>query len=292
MRSGNPAADLPRARRRTRRMAEDPILHRIPTHRRRTRRSRRGPPRQPPNGRGLEEPHRRRPDPRARRRLRSRAVVRIQAHREARGSVEPRGRPRPEAVDHLGTNPRDARIRTAPAGACIHSRALAGRAAGRRVQARQGRGAVGRGAVRGARLRSVPVPAAGAADLGLPARSARRACGHSSIPPTARASIWITSRRAGGRPGSRALHVAAWHYCEPDPAGRVSAAADRRLPSAGDPGLRLARTAARQRTFLGPSSGVAREDRAAAGRAARLAQAHEPDQSRLLRRGFERRAAD
>ncbi len=50
-------------------------------------------------------------------------------------------------------------------------------------------------------------------------RSLARGCGRFSIRPTARGSISIISRRAGARPASRALHVAAWHYCERDPQG-------------------------------------------------------------------------
>ena len=89
--------------------------------------------------------------------------------------------------------------------------------------------------------------------------------------------------------GIAALHVAAWHYWEPDPQADEYL---RHLIDAchrnGDPGLRLARAAARQRKILGPASGVARENRAASGRAARLAQADEPDQSRGVRRSCSR----
>ena len=93
--------------------------------------------------------------------------------------------------------------------------------------------------------------------------------------------------------GIAALHVAAWHNFEPDPeARRVPEEADRGLPSRRHPGLRLVRTAARQREVLGRSPGMAREDRRAAGRAAGLAQADEPDQSRLLPRGQRRSARD
>ncbi len=65
---------------------------------------------------------------------------------------------------------------------------------------------------------------------------------------------------------------------------RVPEKADRGLPSRGHPGLRLVRAAARQREVLGRPSRMARADRHAAGRATGLAQADEPDQSRLLPR--------
>ena len=57
--------------------------------------------------------------------------------------------------------------------------------------------------------------------------------------------------------------------------------ADRRLPPRRHSGLRLARTAARKRELLERPSGVAREDRPSARRPARLAQAHESDQSAI-----------
>ena len=61
--------------------------------------------------------------------------------------------------------------------------------------------------------------------------------------------------------GIAALHVAAWHFFEPDPEqDAYLRRPDRRLPPRGHPGLRLAGTAARQREVLGRSSGVARED--------------------------------
>ena len=92
--------------------------------------------------------------------------------------------------------------------------------------------------------------------------------------------------------GIAALHVAAWHFYEPDAeAGRLSRQADRGLSSRRDPGVRLARAAARQREILGRPSGVARKDRRPAGCPTRLAQADEPDQSRLLPRRVRGRAA-
>ena len=54
------------------------------------------------------------------------------------------------------------------------------------------------------------------ADLGLDPGFGPAACGPSSIPPTARGSISTTSPSAGARPAIAALHVAAWHYYEPD----------------------------------------------------------------------------
>ena len=64
--------------------------------------------------------------------------------------------------------------------------------------------------------------------------------------------------------------------------GCLARKADRGLPPRRHPGLRLAGTASRQRDLLERASGVARKDRHSAGRAARLAQTHEPGQSRLL----------
>ena len=72
-------------------------------------------------------------------------------------------------------------------------------------------------------------------------------------------------------------------------ARRISAKAYRGVPSRGDSGLRVARVAACEREVLGRSPGVAREDGRSAGRAARLAQADEPDESRLFSRGVGRR---
>ena len=86
------------------------------------------------------------------------------------------------------------------------------------LAARRGRGAVGGRASRRARVRALSVPARGAARPGHGAAlSVRADCGPSSIRPTARASTWITSPRAGGEAGIAALHVAAWHFFEPDP---------------------------------------------------------------------------
>ena len=90
--------------------------------------------------------------------------------------------------------------------------------------------------------------------------------------------------------GIAALHVAAWHFYERDAErDEYLRKLDRGVPSRGDSGLRVAGVAAREREVLGRSSGVAGEDGRAAGCAARLAEADEPDQSRLLPRGVGRR---
>src|SRR5581483_9596564 len=68
--------------------------------------------------------------------------------------------------------------------------------------------------------------------------------------------------------------------------GRISAAPDRSLPPECDSGLRLDRTAPRERSFLGTPSGMAGENRVAPGRPPRLAQAHEPEQPRGVRRNL------
>src|SRR5438128_953638 len=69
----------------------------------------------------------------------------------------------------------------------------------------------------------------------------------------------------------------------------VPARPDCGLPSQRHPGLRLAGAAPRRREVLERSSGMARENRCAAGRATGLAEAHEPDQSRLLPGRFAKR---
>ena len=148
-----------------------------------------------------------------------------------------------------------------------------------------GRGPVGRRAAGPARLRALPLHSAGARRSGprrLP--SAPRACGRSSIPPTAPASISIISRARWRQAGIGALHVAAWHYWERDPQADEYL---RKLIDAchrnGIPVYAWFELPHVSETILGPASGVARENRPAAGRPARLAQAHEPDQSRGLR---------
>jgi len=77
-----------------------------------------------------------------------------------------------------------------------------------------------------------------------PFSSAR--CGRSSIPPTApRGLDYFAARwRASG---VAALHVAAWHFWEADPSRTLTRKADRRLSPRGNPGVRLAGAAARQR---------------------------------------------
>ena len=68
----------------------------------------------------------------------------------------------------------------------------------------------------------------------------------------------------------------------------LPAQTDRGLPPARNPGLRVAGTAAREREVLERPSRMAREDRGAPGRAPGLAQAHEPEQPRVLPRGRRR----
>ena len=88
--------------------------------------------------------------------------------------------------------------------------------------------------------------------------------------------------------GIAALHVAAWHYWERDPQSdeylRQLIDACHRHGIAVYAWLELPHVSEK---FWDRASGVARENRAASGRAARLAQADEPDQSRCVRGGFE-----
>ena len=91
--------------------------------------------------------------------------------------------------------------------------------------------------------------------------------------------------------GIAALHVAAWHNFEPDPEG--DAYLKKLIEACHREGIlvyawfELPHVSEK---FWADHPAVAREDRRAAGRAARLAQADEPDQSRLLPRGQRRRA--
>ena len=82
-------------------------------------------------------------------------------------------------------------------------------------------------------------------------RSGRTACGPSSIRPTALASIVDYFAERWRKAGIAALHVAAWHYNEPDAERdeylrKLIEACHKRA----HPGLRLARAAARQREVL------------------------------------------
>ena len=92
--------------------------------------------------------------------------------------------------------------------------------------------------------------------------------------------------------GIGALHVAAWHYWERDPEDdeylRHLIEACHRNAILVYAWLELPHVSEK---FWDRSSGVAREDRAAAGRPARLAQADEPHQPRRLRGGRRRACA-
>ena len=118
-------------------------------------------------------------------------------------------------------------------------------------------------------------------DLGSRRRSAPRGCGPSSIPPTASASTSTISPASGAPPASRLSMSPPGTTGSPTPQRDAYLGADRRLPPQRDPGLCVARIAARQRAVLERASRMAREDRHRPGCAPRLAQAHEPHQSRV-----------
>ncbi len=157
-----------------------------------------------------------------------------------------------------------------------------------RRSSRHRRGAVDRRPARQRRLRTFPLLAAG---LERPRRASRpsaaSACGHSSTARTARAWIWITSPTAGAMPASARLHVAGWHYYEPnaetDEYLRRLIEACHRKAILVYVWLELPHVSEK---FWDEHPEWREKTAHPAGRAAGLAQADEPDQSRLLRRGF------
>src|ERR1017187_6993072 len=223
--------------------------------------------------------------PHPRRRILHRRNVRLPRHQGKRENHQPGRRASAEAAHRLGEGPRTAPLRSARRGQSVRQRSLDRRAHARRIPPRNGRRALA-GRVPGrARLRALPLPAARArrprprpalplhAPLGLlrfllpPARRPRllrRALAQCRHLGPARRRLALLRPRPGAR--------------------RLPQAPDRRLPRQRHPDLRLARTAPRQRKVLGRSSPVARKNRRPPGRPARLAQAHEPVQPRLLSR--------
>src|ERR1022692_2252173 len=223
--------------------------------------------------------------PHPRRRILHRRNVRLPRHQGKRENHQPGRRASAEAAHRLGEGPRAAPLRSARRGQSVRQRSLDRRAHAGRLPPRHWRRALA-GRVPGrARLRALPLPAARArrprprpalplhAPLGLlrfllpPARRPRllrRALAQCRHLGPARRRLALLRPRPGAR--------------------RLPQAPDRRLPRQRHPDLRLARTAPRQRKVLGRSSPVARKNRRPPGRPARLAQAHEPVQPRLLSR--------
>ena len=164
-------------------------------------------------------------------------------------------------------------------------RAMEESAPGGRIPPRLGRRPVGRRCARPARLRALPLPAAGAgrsrSDRSFPIRALVGVLRFRL--PLPRRSGLLRAPLAQGR-NRRAARGGLALLGARSPGRRVSAPSDRRLPSQRHPGLCLDRAAARERPLLGAASGVARKNRFAPGRPARLAQAHEPDQPRGIRR--------
>ena len=231
-------------------------------------------------------------DPDSGRRIFAGRLVRLPAFPEGPGArAEPHRCAPPDAAHRLGEGPGIAGVRHSRRRAGLRPRTLDRRAADSGLQARRGRRPVGGRAARGARLRA----------LSLSAERAGRSRPGAALPqqpslgflrfrlPLARGRGLLRGALAQGRDRRPACGRLAQFRARPG-TRRIPEEVDRGLPSRGHPGVRLVRTAARQREVLGRSSGVAREDRDAAGRATGLAQADEPDQSRVLPRGQRRRA--
>ena len=108
------------------------------------------------------------------------------------------------------------------------------------------------------------------------------------LPSARRPGLSGGSLEAGG--DLRAAHCGVALLRTGPPQGRLPAPLDRKLPSPRDSGVRLARTAARQREVLGGAPCLAREDRPARRRQPRLAEAHESPERRVLPGGRRGRA--
>ena len=227
---------------------------------------------------------RRHPDPG--RRIVPGRPVRLPPRRPRPGArAEPHRRPPPHPADDLGEGARITRFRPSRRRPDLRARTLERRAHVRRPEDAARGHPVGGGPSRRARLRALPLPAQRAlrsrAGIALPLQ-----------PPVGVLRFGLPYARRPGllrRPLAQGRHRRATsgrlaQFRARCRGRRLPAQADRGLPSRRHPGLRLVRTPARQREVLDGPSRMARADRGRTGCPARLAQAHESHQSRVLPR--------
>ena len=211
-----------------------------------------------------------------------RGGVRHQADIEKGGRPQRHRRAVAEARHHLGKGAGVAGLRTPRRCAGLRQGTMDRRPLMAGLQARRRSGALARDQARSSRIRALSIRACRRSPISACSRrSDRTGCGPSSIRRTAPASISTTSRKRWRKAGIAALHVAAWHYNEPDAERdaylrRLIEACHKRailvyawleLPHVSE-------------TFWQRPSRVAREDGASPGRAPRLAQADEPRRTR------------